>query len=109
MGIELALTYNRLGAIELLEETGFRLGMLWRPMILAVSLAQRPPRQRLSPNAHGASDPPVAVNPHQVATLRAAGASWQTISRELGIGVGTACRALQSRSKNLPESCAVNA
>jgi hypothetical protein len=57
---------------------------------------------RSSENAHGASDPPVA-------TLRAAGASWQVISRELGIGVGTACRALQSPSKNLPESCAVSA
>jgi hypothetical protein len=35
--------------------------------------------------------------------LSAAGASWRVVSRELGIGVGTACRALQSRSKNLPE------
>ena len=49
-----------------------------------------------------------AVTP-QVATLRASGASWKFISRELGIGVGTTCRALQSRSKNLPDSCAVNA
>ena len=45
----------------------------------------------------------------EVATLRATGASWQTISQQLGIGVGTACRALQGRSKNLPESCAANA
>ena len=60
-------------------------------------------------NAYGASDPPVTVNPRQVGTLLAAGASWKVISRELGIGVGTACRALQSPSKNLPESCAVNA
>ena len=50
MGIESALTCNRLGVIELLEETGFRIGMLWGPMILAVSHAQRPPRQRLSSN-----------------------------------------------------------
>jgi hypothetical protein len=48
MGIELDLTCNRLGAIELLEETGFRLGMLWQLMISAVSHAQHPPRQRLS-------------------------------------------------------------
>ena len=60
-------------------------------------------------NADGASDPLVAVNPRQGASLRASGASWKVISRELGIGVGTACRALQSPSKNLPESCAVNA
>jgi hypothetical protein len=44
-----------------------------------------------------------------VATRQAAGASWKVISRELGIGVGKACRALQECSKNLPESCAVNA
>jgi hypothetical protein len=43
MGIELTLTGNRLVAIELLEETGFRLGMLWQLMISAVSHAQRPP------------------------------------------------------------------
>jgi len=60
-------------------------------------------------NTDGASDPPVAVNPRQVNMLRAAGASWKVITRELGIGVGTACRALQSPSKNLPESCAVSA
>jgi hypothetical protein len=74
-----------------------------------VSHAQRPPRQRLSSNAHGASDPPVAVNPRQVDMLRAAGASWQTISQQLGIGVGTACRALQPPSKNLSESALVSA
>ena len=31
---------------------------------------------------------------------RASGVSWLTISQQLGIGVGTACRALQRRSKN---------
>jgi len=41
-----------LGAIELLEETGFRLGMPWQHMIVEVSHAQRPPRQRLSSNGH---------------------------------------------------------
>ena len=53
--------------------------------------------------------PRTAVDAKQVAALRASGASWKVISRELGIGVGTACRALQPPSKNLPESCAVNA
>jgi len=53
--------------------------------------------------------PRVAVEATQVATLRAAGASWQTISEQLGIGVGTACRALQRPSKNLPESSLASA
>jgi hypothetical protein len=53
MGIESTLTCKRLDSIELLEETGFQIGMLWEPMILAVSHAQRPPRQRLSSNAQG--------------------------------------------------------
>ena len=38
--------------------------------------------------------PRTAVDAKHVATLRAAGASWQTISQQLGIGVGTACWAL---------------
>jgi DNA invertase Pin-like site-specific DNA recombinase len=50
--------------------------------------------------------PRAVVDAKQVATLRAAGASWRV---QLGIGVGTACRALQPPSKNLPESCAANA
>jgi hypothetical protein len=37
MGIELTLTCNRLGAMELLEET--RLGVLWQHMIVEVSHA----------------------------------------------------------------------
>jgi DNA invertase Pin-like site-specific DNA recombinase len=48
--------------------------------------------------------PRTMVNPEQVAALRASGASWRVISQRLGIGVGTACRALQTPSKNLPES-----
>jgi hypothetical protein len=61
-------------------------------------MQQRPSRQRLSSNAHGAGDQPVTVNPRQVASLRAAGASWKVISERLGIGVGTACRALQAHA-----------
>ncbi len=53
MEIELTLTCNRLGAIELLEETGFWIGMLWQRIIVEVSHAQRPPPQRLSSNAVG--------------------------------------------------------
>lgn len=53
--------------------------------------------------------PRTAVDAKQVAALRTSGASWKVISRELGIGVGTACRALQSRSKNLPESALASA
>jgi DNA invertase Pin-like site-specific DNA recombinase len=47
--------------------------------------------------------PRTAVDAKQIAALRATGASWKLISRELGVGVGAACRALQGRSKNLPE------
>jgi DNA invertase Pin-like site-specific DNA recombinase len=42
--------------------------------------------------------PRAGVNPEQVATLRAAGASWRVVSEQLGIGVGTACRALQAHA-----------
>ena len=48
--------------------------------------------------------PRAAVDATWVAALRAAGVSWQTISQQLGIGVGTACRALQTLSKNPPDS-----
>src|ERR1035437_2174454 len=51
--------------------------------------------------------PRVAVDVRRIATLRASGASWKVISQRLGIGVGTACRALQLPSKNLPESAFV--
>jgi hypothetical protein len=62
-----------------------------------------------SRKALGTGDPPVTVNPRQVATFRASGASWKVISRELGIGVGTAFRALQSPSKNPTESALASA
>lgn len=42
--------------------------------------------------------PRAGVNPAQVATLRAAGASWRVISERLDIGVGTAVRALQAHA-----------
>ena len=44
--------------------------------------------------------PKVVVDPLQVAGLRAVGRSWNEIARELGIGRGTAERALQSLPKN---------
>ena len=47
--------------------------------------------------------PRSVVDAAQIARLRDSGASWREISERMGIGVGTACRALQSRSKNLPE------
>jgi DNA invertase Pin-like site-specific DNA recombinase len=53
--------------------------------------------------------PRAGVNPEQVAAMRAKGDSWRVVSRELGIGVGTACRALQGCSKNPPESALVSA
>jgi transposase len=36
----------------------------------------------------------------QIASMRATGASWQQIADRMGVGVGTACRALQQASKN---------
>ena len=46
--------------------------------------------------------PRVAVNVDRIARLRAQGRSWVEISRELGVGKGTAQRALSSRPKNPP-------
>jgi len=48
--------------------------------------------------------PRTVVDTAQVARLRASGASWREVSAQMGIGVGTACRAFQQRSKNLSES-----
>ena len=45
--------------------------------------------------------PRTMVNPEQVAALRTSGASWRVISQRLGIGVGTASRALGSFQKPL--------
>jgi DNA invertase Pin-like site-specific DNA recombinase len=53
--------------------------------------------------------PRATVDAKQVAILRAAGASWRVVSQQLGIGVGTACRALQPCSKNPPESALASA
>jgi DNA invertase Pin-like site-specific DNA recombinase len=44
--------------------------------------------------------PRVAVDTAKVASLRTSGASWQTITRQLGISAGTAKRAFYSLSKN---------
>jgi hypothetical protein len=50
----------------------------------------------------------MVVDTTQIASLRATGASWQHIADQMGIGVGTACRALQQASKNPMESAAVS-
>lgn len=52
--------------------------------------------------------PRVRVDAAKVAALRAAGVPWQSIADQLGIGVGTACRAFEGLSKNLPESGCVS-
>jgi DNA invertase Pin-like site-specific DNA recombinase len=44
--------------------------------------------------------PRVFVSESRIETLRAAGASWRAIAKELGVGIGTARRASQSRAKN---------
>jgi len=46
--------------------------------------------------------PRVEVDPRQVAGLRLRGKSWNEIAKELGIGKGTAQRAIGSLPKNLP-------
>lgn len=48
------------------------------------------------------------TNATQIASLRASGASWQQIADRMGIGVGTACRAIQQASKDPAESQAVS-
>jgi DNA invertase Pin-like site-specific DNA recombinase len=50
--------------------------------------------------------PRVTVDAAKIASLRAMGACWQTITRQLGISAGTAKRAFYSLSKNpsLPAS-----
>jgi DNA invertase Pin-like site-specific DNA recombinase len=44
--------------------------------------------------------PPIFVSHSRLDTLRASGAFWRAISKELGVGVGTAHRLSQQRSKN---------
>jgi len=48
--------------------------------------------------------PRTTVDAAQIASLRSSGASWREVAERLGIGVGTACRALQGHSKNPPKS-----
>jgi DNA invertase Pin-like site-specific DNA recombinase len=43
--------------------------------------------------------PPVFVSESKVEALRASGASWRTIAKELSVGIGTVRRAAQSRAK----------
>lgn len=49
------------------------------------------------------------VDTEKIAQRRAAGASWRDIAGEMGIGTGTAVRALQRRAKNLPKTPLVSA
>ena len=37
----------------------------------------------------------------RVESMRASGASWRTIAKELGVGIGTERRAAQARAKNV--------
>ena len=45
--------------------------------------------------------PRIFVSESRIDALRASGTSWRAIAKELGIGIGTARRASQSRAKNL--------
>src|SRR5260221_7884482 len=53
--------------------------------------------------------PLVAVDTSRICRLRASGASWQTITRQLGVSAGTAKRAFYSLSKNPSRSTSVSA
>lgn len=53
--------------------------------------------------------PTVAVDSAKVAELRAQGASWREIARDLGIGIGTARRALLQPAKMGSEEAAASA
>ena len=53
--------------------------------------------------------PRTTVDAEKIAQRRAVGASWRQIAEELGIGTGTAVRALQRRAKNLPKTPRANA
>jgi len=46
--------------------------------------------------------PRVFVSDSKVEALRASGASWRTIGKELGVGIGTARRAADRRAKIVP-------
>ena len=52
--------------------------------------------------------PRVGVDAARIASLRASGASWQTITRQLGISAGTAKRAFYNLSKNPSRSTSVS-
>jgi DNA invertase Pin-like site-specific DNA recombinase len=47
--------------------------------------------------------PRTVVDANQIARLRASGASWREVAERMGIGVGTAVRALQQAVQKPPE------
>jgi DNA invertase Pin-like site-specific DNA recombinase len=53
--------------------------------------------------------PRVFVSDSRIETLRASGASWRTIAKELGVGTGTVRRAAERSAKNLSEPIALTA
>jgi DNA invertase Pin-like site-specific DNA recombinase len=53
--------------------------------------------------------PRVTVDAAKIASLRRSGVSWQTITKQLGIGAGTAKRAFYALSKNPSRSDSVTA
>ncbi len=48
--------------------------------------------------------PKVVVDAARIASLRASGTSWRTISEKLGVGIGTLYQAIQPRSKKVSPS-----
>ena len=45
--------------------------------------------------------PQAIVSESKINSLRASGASWREVAKQLGVGIGTVHRASQRRSKNL--------
>jgi len=64
--------------------------------------------RRAKENGKRLGRPRVAVDVTRIAVLRAQGHSWARISKELGIGKGTAQRAFYSLPKNPPEEPVVS-
>jgi DNA invertase Pin-like site-specific DNA recombinase len=52
--------------------------------------------------------PPAVVGVARVTALRDSGASWRTIARKLGLGIGTLYKAVERRSENLSRAATVS-
>src|SRR5438876_992192 len=95
-------------------------GIFKDAVIAIIATVAKQERVRISPRVRAGLEtarakgkrlgrPRVIVDRARIACLRASGASWQTITRQLGISAGTAKRAFYSLSKNPSRSTSVTA